>query len=341
MIPCGSRSLPYIEGCDKMNSFPLQAYIPEASRLSAGVMRLGGSWDTSPITAENVRDAHQLIDAALGVDINFFDLADIYMMSKAEQVFGRVLKERPQLREQLFIQTKCGIRFADDEGNPGRYDFSKEWIIQSVYGSLERLNTDYIDVLLLHRPDPLMDPQEVAEAFAALKTAGKVLFFGVSNFHIHQLSLLQSYLPEPLVANQIQLGLDHRDWIEQGIMFNNENGKDINFSPGILEYCMLNGVQIQAWGSMAQGIYSGRSLKKQPKEVKKTAELVQNLAQKYNTTPEAIVIGWLLRHPAGIQPVLGTTNPERLVASSKALDFELSREDWYALFVTARGESVP
>lgn len=324
-----------------MTTFPLQKYIPKASRLVAGFMGLGGSWDQTPIMEEHVTKAHKLIDTALEVGINFFDHADIYMMGKAEQVFGRVMAERPELRQQLFIQTKCGIRFADEEGNPGRYDFSKDWILSSVDRSLERLNAEYIDVLLLHRPDPLMEPEEVAEAFTALKKAGKVRHFGVSNFHVHQISYLQSHLRDPLVANQVQMGLDHRDWIEQGIMFNNEKGKHLNFTPGILEYCRLNNVQLQAWGSMAHGIYSGRSLKKQPKAVKRTAELVASLAEKYDTSLEAIVIGWLLRHPAAIQPVVGTSNAKRLRACSQALNIELSREDWYALFVSARGESVP
>jgi predicted oxidoreductase len=324
-----------------MNSIPLHKFLPGASRLVAGVMGLGGSWDKTPVTAEHVHQAHVVVDAALEAGINFFDHADIYMMSKAEQVFGRVLKERPELRDQLLIQTKCGIRFADEAGNPGRYDFSKEWILASVDGSLARLNVDYLDILLLHRPDPLMEPEEVAEAFAKLKTAGKVRYFGVSNFHLHQIQFLQAALPEPLVADQIQLGLDHLDWIEQGIMFNNAEGKDLNFTPGTLEYCRMNGVQIQAWGSMAQGVYSGRSLKKQPKRVKRTAALVAKLAEKYGTSLEAIVIGWLLRHPAAIQPVIGTTNPERIRACAQALQVELSREEWYALFVSARGERVP
>ena len=335
----GLNQLP--EKKKEMKSFPLQKHIPEASRLAAGVMGIGGQWDTSPYTAEHIKTAHEVIDTALDVGINFFDHADIYKMGKAERVFGVVLRERPQLREQVYIQTKCGIRFADAAGNPARYDFSKEWILSSVDGSLKRLNTEYLDVLLLHRPDPLMEPEAIAEAFATLKTAGKARFFGVSNFHLHQITFLQSCLAEPLVANQIQMGLGHRDWIEQGIMFNNLAGKDTNFAPGILEYCQMNGVQLQAWGSMAQGIYSGRSLRKQPKAVKKTAELVQSLAQKYGTSREAIVVGWLLRHPAAIQPVIGTINPARIRACRQALEIELSREDWYALFVSARGETVP
>ena len=324
-----------------MKTFPLQKYIPEASRLAAGLMRLGGSWDRTPITSEHVKNGHTVVDAALEVGINFFDHADIYMMGKAEQVFGEVLKERPELREQMFIQTKCGIRFGDEAGNPARYDFSKGWILSSVEGSLARLNVDYLDVLLLHRPDPLMEPEEIAAAFDELKAAGKVRFFGVSNFHVHQIAFLQSYLPEPLVANQIQLGLDHRDWIEQGIMFNNTDGKDLNFAPGIVEYCCMNDVQIQAWGSMSQGIYSGRSLKKQPKAVKRTAKLVAELAEKYGTSLEAIVVGWLLRHPAAIQPVIGTTKAKRIRGCAAALDVELTREEWYGLFVSARGEGVP
>ncbi|MFZ0545573.1 MAG: aldo/keto reductase [Candidatus Promineifilaceae bacterium] len=324
-----------------MSAFPLQKYIPAASRIAAGFMGMGGSWDHTPITEKHIKKAHKLIDAALESGINFFDHADIYMMNKSEQVFGCVLAERPELREQLFIQTKCGIRFADDEGDLTRYDFSKDWILSSVDGSLKRLNVEYIDILLLHRPDPLMEPEEIAEAFAILKKAGKVRYFGVSNFHLHQIGYLQSFLPDPLVANQIQLSLAHRDWIEQGIMFNNEKGKDLNFSPGILEYCIMNDVQVQAWGSMAHGIYSGQSVKKQPKAVKKTAELVASLANKYETSLEAIVVGWLLRHPAAIQPVVGTTKPGRIRACAQALNIELTREDWYSLFVTSRGEPVP
>jgi predicted oxidoreductase len=254
-----------------MDRFPIHKHLPEASRISAGLMGLGGSWDRTPISDEQVKEAHQVVDVALEAGINFFDLADIYMMSKSEQVFGRVLAERPELRQHLFVQTKCGIRFADEAGIPGRYDFSKEWILSSVDGALQRLNVEYLDVLLLHRPDPLIEPEEVAAAFAELKAAGKVRHFGVSNFHRYQMEYLQSFLAEPLIANQIQMGLDHRDWVEQGIMFNNVEGKDVNFAPGTLEYCRMNGVQIQAWGSMAQGIYSGRSLKKQPNVVKKTA----------------------------------------------------------------------
>ena len=163
----------------------------------------------------------------------------------------------------------------------------------------------------------------MAEAFAILKETGKVRYFGVSNFHIHQLGFLQSYLADPLVVDQIQLGLDHLDWIEQGIMFNNEDGKHLNFAPGILEYCRMNNVQIQAWGSMAQGIYSGRSLKKQPKRVKQAANLVSELAKKYGTSLEAIVVAWLLRHPAGIQPVIGTTKPKRIRGCAEALEIEL------------------
>jgi len=323
-----------------MTDFPLQAYLPDASRLVCGCMGLGGEWNDQPPTQRDFRLAHSLVDAALDCGINFFDHADIYAMGKAELVFGQVLKDRPELRERIILQSKCGIRF-DDRDGPKRYDLSPEWITRSVDHILRRLGTDYLDLLLLHRPDPLMEPERIAEAFARLKAEGKVRFFGVSNMQAHQISYLQSFLDEPLVVNQIAISLGQLDWLEEGVLVGHPAGKEVNFTPGTLEYCRHHRVQVQSWGSLAQGQFSGRDISQAAPNIQQTAELVHALAQQHQTSAEAIVLAWLMRHPAKVQPVIGTTQESRLRACARATDVRLSREDWYQLYVAARGKPLP
>jgi predicted oxidoreductase len=323
-----------------MNTIPLHQHFPQASRLVFGCMGLGGSWDQQPYGQADLDLANQAIDTALELGINLFDHADIYTMGKAEQVFGEVLKNRPQLRENIILQSKCGIRF-EDEAGPGRYDLSADWIIESVNNSLRRLQTDYLDILLLHRPDPLMVPDEIAAAFEQLRKAGKVKHFGVSNMNQHQVALLQSALPDPLVANQLPLSLAHNAFVEDGVLVGIGDSASVGYTPGLTEHHRLHGIQLQAWGSLAQGLYSGRDLNGQPESVRATAELVTAMAQSHQTSAEAIVLAWLMKHPAAIQPVLGTTNPARLRACFAATQVELSREDWYKLYVSARGQSLP
>ena len=324
-----------------MNTVPLAHYLPGVSRLIYGCMGFGGGWDQQPIGKADLDIARAALDAALDAGLNFFDHADIYTRGKAETVFGQLLKERPGLRDKLYIQSKCGIRFADDQGNPGRYDFSKDWIIGSVEGSLKRLNIDHLDVLLLHRPDPLMEPDEVAEAFSTLKSAGKVRYFGVSNMQLHQIQFLQWALPEPLVVNQIEISLAQLDWLEEGVLAGNPAGRDVNFTAGTLEYCRRNGVQLQSWGSLARGLFSGRAGSEQTESVRNTAQLVAKLAGEYGVSKEAIVLGWLMRHPANIQAVIGTVNGDRIKACAQAESIRLSREQWYTLYVSARGTPLP
>jgi len=325
-----------------MAVLPLESYGIAASRLVLGCMPFGGGWDRAPIGAEHVRQAEAAVDAALAIGITMFDHADIYTLGKAEETFGAVLKNRPSLRQKIVIQSKCGIRFADD-GAPARYDFSREHIVASVEGSLRRLGVDDLDILLLHRPDPLMEPEEVAEAFAALKAAGKVRHFGVSNMSTGQIRLLQRALPDPLVANQLELSLARLDWLDQGVHINQKAGLGVSFPDGLLEHCRTEQIQIQAWGPLAQGIFSGRPLDGQPAHIAKTAELVAELAAAKETTPEAIVLGWLMRHPAAIQPVVGTINPERIAACRDAerQAAQMSRDEWYRLYVSARGATLP
>ena len=199
-----------------MHDTPLAKYLPNVSKLIFGCMGLGGGWNKDPLTNTHTQQAHVCIDTAIAGGINLFDHADIYTFGKAEQVFGQALKQRPKLREQIYIQSKCGIRFADEQG-PKRYDLSKQWIEQSVEGSLKRLNTDYLDVLMLHRPDPLIQVEEVAQVFSRLKESGKVRHFAVSNMSQQQIQFLQTALDMPIVANQIEASLKQSAWVDEGV----------------------------------------------------------------------------------------------------------------------------
>lgn len=323
-----------------MNKIPIQQRGLAASRLVLGCMGLGGGWNDEPITEQHLAAAHAAVEAALEAGINMFDHADIYTRGKAEQVFGQVLKERPEWRERIVLQSKCGIRFADN-GIPGRYDFSKEHILRSVDGSLKRLGVEYLDILLFHRPDPLMEPEEVAEAMLALKSPGKVRAFGVSNMSAGQIRLLQAYSKEPFIVNQLEMSLAKIGWLDQGVHVNQNAAKEDIFPEGTLEYCRLENIQIQAWGPLAQGVFSGRDLSDQPASIRETAELVQAMANEKGTTREAIILAWLMRHPAGIQPVIGTANPERIRACGEAANLTLTREEWYTLYVSSRGRALP
>ncbi|RUT30569.1 aldo/keto reductase [Paenibacillus zeisoli] len=325
-----------------MRIMPLETRGISTSRLILGCMPFGGEWNDAPITEEHVLQAEKAVDAALSIGISMFDHADIYTRGKAEQTFGRILQARPGMREQIVIQSKCGIRFGNDDV-PGRFDFSKEHILESVNGILQRLGTDYLDVLLLHRPDPLMEPDEVAEAFGKLKSSGKVRYFGVSNMSAAQIRYLEQALPESLVVNQLELSLERLDFLDQGVHVNQKAGTSVNFSEGLMEYCQSNRIQIQAWGPLAQGKFSGRPLDDQPENIRATAALVQQMAHDKGTTPEAIVLGWLMRHPAKIQPVIGTINPERIRAcrDAESQSRMMTRDEWYKLYVSSRGVNLP
>ena len=320
--------------------YPLNHHVTNNSALLFGCMNLGGGWNQNAVSATDIQQAHQVIDAALDAGICVFDHADIYTFGKAEQVFGQVLQQRPELRAQITLQSKCGIRFAD-ANTVQRYDFSAAWIQQSVDNILTRLQTEQLDILLLHRPDPLMQPEEVAEVFARLQQAGKVKHFGVSNMQQHQMALLQDAMHSPLVANQLELSLGHLAWLDEGTTAGCSGEPGVNFSGGTIEYCRRNNVQLQAWGSLSQGLFSGADISGQPQAVQVTAALVAELAAQYQVSREAIVLGWLMRHPAQIQPVIGTTNLQRIKACAEATKVQLSREHWYALYLAARGRPLP
>lgn len=325
-----------------MNSTPLAKHLPNVSRLGFGCMGLGGGWNPNPVTKDDITQTHQAIDAALSAGINFFDHADIYTLGKAEQVFGEVLTQRPELRSQIYLQSKCAIRLPD-ENAPGRYDHSNAWIESSVNNILKRLKTEKLDVLLLHRPDPLMEVEEVAETLKQLKASGKVDHFGVSNMHRFQMELLNKYLPEPLIVNQLEMSLQKHGFIDQGVTVAMDENAQVGFDTGILEYCQLNNVQIQSWGSLSQGLFSGRDVSAELDNIQATALLVSQLSEEYRVSKEAVVLGWLMRLPNNIQPIIGTVNPQRIEACGQAELFsaKVTREDWYKLYVAARGQSMP
>ena len=311
------------------------------SRIALGCMRLGGSWGDVPVTADDRKRAVAAVAAALENGINFFDHADIYMRGKSEEVFAGALKELGVRRDQVVLQSKCGIRFAGSPSpeSPGRYDFSYEHITASVEGILWRLDTEYLDILLLHRPDPLVEPDEVARAFDELYRAGKVRAFGVSNHTGPQIALLQASLDQTLVVNQVELSPLHSFLIDDGVLADQREAIYANAS-GTLDYCRLHGIRVQAWSPVAHGMLSNPP-DDAPANVRTAATLVTQLAAENETTTDAIVLAWLLRHPAGIQPVIGTTNPLRIADSCLADDVVLSREEWYRLFIAARGGPLP
>lgn len=320
-------------------ALPLSAVLPQASRLVMGCMGLGGGWNDAPLAAADEKQAFAIIETALQSGINLFDHADIYTFSKAETVFGRYLKQFPAQREQMLLQSKCGIKLAQPN-QVGQYNCSKDYIIEAVNGSLARLGTDYLDLLLLHRPDPLLQADEVAAAFDLLQQQGKVRHFGVSNMGWAQLQLLQRSLTQPLRVNQLEMSLAAHQWLDESVLIGMPAGAEKHFGYGSVEYCQLNNIQLQSWGSLAQGRYSAQAAQQTPTE-QAVSQLVAQLAASYQVSSEAILLAWLMRHPAAIQPVIGSTNIQRIRACATAPQVQLTREHWYQLYVTARGAALP
>jgi predicted oxidoreductase len=308
----------------------------DVSRIGYGCMMIGGTWDTEPITASVYQKGESVIRTALDLGINFFDHADIYCFGKSETVFSRVLKTSPSLRPSIMIQSKCGIVL----GGIDQYDFSYEHIIASAEGSLRRLGTDYLDVFLLHRPDPLVEPEEVAKAFRDLKEKGKVRWFGVSNHTPGQIELLQKYLTEPIITNQIEFNPIYTNLLDQGVNFNHSSSLSGNNLDAI-EYCRMRNITLQAWSPLAQGRLSGRVDLESSAKFAACSRVVMEMAEEKMVKPEAIILAWILRHPARIQPIPGVTNIERLVAACEADSIELTRDEWYRIYIAGRGESLP
>ncbi|SDS83392.1 aldo/keto reductase family oxidoreductase [Jiangella sp. DSM 45060] len=272
-----------------------------------------------------------LVGAAADAGITMFDHADIYGGGRCEEVFGAALAQTGLRREDIVVQTKCGIR-------DGFFDFSAEHIRTSVEGSLRRLGTDYVDLLLLHRPDTLMEPDEVAAAFDDLVTAGKVRHVGVSNQNPAQLELLRAHVRQPLIANQLQFGLAHTALVDSGLNVNTGFDAGVVRDGGALEYCRLHGITIQPWSVLQHGHIAGTFLT--DPGFRELNDALAGVAAEHGTTPGTIAVAWILRHPARMQPVVGTTKPARVAELARAAHIELDRETWYALY-RAAGNRLP
>ncbi|EQA8101278.1 aldo/keto reductase [Listeria monocytogenes] len=293
-----------------------------ASEISLGCMRM------ADLSRE---DANKVINTALENGIDFFDHADIYGGGKSEEVFADAIDMNATIREKMILQSKCGIR-------QGFFDFSKEHIIASVEGSLKRLKTDYLDTLLLHRPDTLFEPEEVAAAFTELEKSGKVRHFGVSNQNPGQIELLKKYVDQELIANQLQFSIMHTGMIDTGFNVNMTIDPSLDRDGGILEYSRLNNMTIQAWSPFQYGFFEGVFLDNDKfPELNKT---IDKIAADKGVTNSAIAVAWIQRHPASFQTVVGTMNPGRIADIAKASDVTLSREEWYEIY-RATGNQLP
>jgi len=276
-------------------------------------------------------EAERFVRTSLELGANFFDHADIYGGGACEEIFAEAIGMNASIRENMILQSKCGIR-------KGMFDFSKEHILQSVDGILKRLKTDYLDILLLHRPDALVEPEEVAEAFDLLESSGKVRHFGVSNQHPMQIQLLKKSVKQPIVANQLQLSITNATMISSGINVNMENDAAVNRDGGILDFCRLHDITIQPWSPFQYGFFEGVFLGSE--KFPELNQKIDEIAAKYEVSNTTIAIAWLLRHPARMQPVTGTMNLERLADCCKASDVTLTREEWYEIY-RAAGNVLP
>ena len=293
------------------------------SRIAQGCMR---------IDRLDRQELDTLIRSDLDAGISFFEHADIYGGNgRCEELFGNILRDDPSLREKMTIQTKCGIR-------PGQYDFSKEHILTSVENSLKRLGTEQVEFLVLHRPDTLVEPEEVAEAFSQLKAQGKVRKFGVSNHNAMQMALLNKYLPEQLVIDQLQFGLGHTVLVDAGLNVNMKNDESVNRDDSTLDFCRLNDITIQAWSPLQFGFIKGHFMGN-PDYADLNAKL-EELGAAYGITATAMAIAWILRHSARIQPVVGSVNAGRMRDVAKAAEVTITRKEWYDLYC-ATGKSLP
>jgi len=291
--------------------------------IAVGCMRIDGL---------DKKAAHRFVKTAMDLGANFFDHADIYGMGECEELFAEAIGMTSSIREKVFLQSKCGIV-------PGQmFDFSKEHILKSVDGILKRLKTDYLDVLLLHRPDALVEPEEVAEAFAILQEKGKARNFGVSNQNPMQIKLLQKYVKQPIVANQLQLSITNANMISQGLHVNMLDDPALNRDGSVLDFCRLNDITIQPWSPFQYGFFDGVFLDNE--DFPELNAKIDEIAAKYEVSNTTITMAWLLRHPAKMQPVTGTMNVRRLQDCVKATEIMLTREEWYQIYLAA-GRILP
>ncbi|HFI2462225.1 TPA: aldo/keto reductase family oxidoreductase [Streptococcus suis] len=294
----------------------------EVSRIALGCMRMASLSE---------KETAKVLETVVEQRINFFDHADIYGGGESEIRFAQGAKLAGLKREDLLLQSKCGIR-------KGYFDFSKEYVLESVDGILKRLDTEYLDVLALHRPDALMEAEEVAEAFYLLKKAGKVHHFGVSNQNIYQMELLQSYLDQPLAVNQLQLSPAHTPLIDAGLHVNMKDDAATMRDGGLIDYCQLKKITIQAWSpfliDLQRGIFANHP------DYAFLNQTIGEIAERYKVSHETIVVAWILRHPAKIQTIVGSMNPERLTKIAQASQISLTRPEWYEIYRSA-GNILP
>jgi len=297
----------------------------QASEIALGCMRMAGL---------TVTEAKKLISTAIDLGIDFFDHADVYGSGQSEEIFAQAIGMNPTIREKILLQSKCGIR----KDGAVRYDFSKKYILESVDAILKRLKTDYLDVLLLHRPDTLVEPEEVAEAFDLLHSSGKVRHFGVSNQSPMLVELLGKYIKQHLIINQLQFSIAHTLMVDRQFNMNMNTPHAVSRDSEILEYCRLKEITIQAWSPFQHGFFSGTFLDNDD-----YAELncvLDRIAEEKGVSKSAVTIAWIMRHPAKIQPIVGTTNAGRLKDICKAADISISREEWYEIY-SAAGNELP
>lgn len=292
----------------------------QVPNVSLGCMRM---------SALDTNEAAQVIETSLEVGIDFFDHADIYGKGESEKTFSKALKETSVKREDILLQSKVGIR-------EGFYDFSKEHITESVEGILKRLDTDYLDILLLHRPDTLVEPEEVAEAFDTLHSAGKVKQFGVSNHRPLQIELLKKYVKQDLIANQLQMSVMHTGMVDAGINVNRKEEWSVDHDGGILDYSRLHDMTVQPWSPVQaqKGVFFNDP------DAKEANQKLEEVGANYGIDREAAAIAWLLRHPAKMQVILGTMNPARIKNYATASSVEMSRKEWYDIYTSA-GNLIP
>lgn len=306
-----------------MNTIPLGASGLSVPAIAVGCMRITG-------LSEQELDRHLLNCMAEG--LNFFDHADIYSAGRCEEVFAASVKRTGLRREDMFLQSKCGIR-------PGMYDFSRAHILSSVDGILKRLDTDYLDMLLLHRPDALMEPEEVAEAFDTLERSGKVRYFGVSNHRPTQIELLKKCVRQPICVDQLQFSLPESGMVSSGLEVNMTTPGGADHDGAVLEYCRLKDITVQAWSPFQYGFFQGPFVGNR-EQYPELNQLLDELAEAYAATPTAIAAAWIFRHPAKIQLIAGTTSPDRMAQILRGSELTLTREDWYRLYLAA-GHILP
>ena len=301
------------------------------SRLAYGCWRIAGTWDPAAVTPDAIDRGREAVLAAYDAGYTLFDHADIYCDGVSETIFGQVLKKVPGMRARIVIATKCAIRKAGEPtpDAPFRYDFSAEHILRSCEASLERLGIECIDLYQLHRPDYLMHPEEVAAAFSKLLEQGKVHHFGVSNFRRSQITTLQKACPMPLIVNQVEISLANRT----------------SFEDGTLDQCLSEKITPLAWSPLAGGLLADGAKALLPFQegyrTKQAVAVLDEIAAEHGTSRTAIALAWLLKHPAGIVPIVGSTQPQNIKAAARADGIELKREEWYRLLEAARGERLP